>query len=202
VGGKLASLAVNTDPRRIETTRRYRSVGAQAALGRQWATPQLIRSTIAYLVDRVAGRLRAARRAGRTVNVRVRFTDLRSVTRALTLPVPISATLTLTDVAVDLVSAALGDHPEDRQITLLGVSVTNLAAESALQLELPFDSTEDWHRPGTRTGATRWGVDRSVDAVRSRFGRQAVGYGAVMMSDVRSVPDGLRELAERNPPRD
>jgi DNA polymerase-4 len=80
--------------------------------------------------------------------------------------------------------------------------VSNLVAESALQLEFPLDWTEDWHRPGTATGAMRWGVDRSMDAVRARFGRGAVGYGAVMMSDVSRVPEGLRELAERNPPTD
>jgi DNA polymerase-4 len=202
VGDKLASLATNIDPRQIETARRLGSVGAQAALGRQRATHQLVRSTIAYLADRVASRLRAASRAGRTINVRVRFTDLRSVTRAVTLPAAISATLTLTDVAVDLVGAALADHPRESQITLLGVSVSNLVAESALQLEFPLDWTEDWHRPGTATGAMRWGVDRSMDAVRARFGRGAVGYGAVMMSDVSRVPEGLRELAERNPPTD
>jgi DNA polymerase-4 len=202
VGGKLASLATNIDPRRIETTRRERSVGAQAALGRQRATPQLVRSTLGYLADRVAGRMRAVNRAGRTVNVRVRFTDLRSVTRSVTVPVALSATLTLTDVAVELASSALADYPQERQITLLAVSVTNLVAEPALQLELPLGLGEDPHRPGTETGAARWGVDRSMDAIRARFGRDAIGYATVMMSDVRRVPEGLRELAERNPRRD
>jgi DNA polymerase IV len=202
VGGKLASLATNIDPRRIETARRQASVGAQAALGRQRPTPQLIRSTVGYLADRVASRLRAAGRAGRTVNVRVRFSDLRSVTRSVTVGVAISTTLTLTDVSVELTDAALADYPLERQISLLAVSVTNLVVESALQLELPLDSTDDRHRPGTTRGAARWGVDRSIDAVRARFGRDAVGYGTVMMSDVRRVPEGLRELAERNPQSD
>ena len=35
-------------------------MGAQAALGRRLATPQLLRSTLGYLADRVAGRLRSA----------------------------------------------------------------------------------------------------------------------------------------------
>ncbi len=53
--------------------------------------------------------------------------------------------------------------------------------------------------PGTALGAARWGVDRSMDTIRARFGRDAVGYGMVVMSDVTRVPEGLRELAERNP---
>jgi DNA polymerase IV len=202
VGAKLALLATNIDPRQIETTRRQTSFGAQAALGRRYATPQVVRSTLGYLADRVAGRLRAAGRAARTVTVRVRFTDLRSVTRSLTLAVPISATLMLTDVSVELAGAALADYPRERQVTLLAVSVTHLDADPALQLELPLGLGDDRHRPGTATGAARWVVDRSVDAIRARFGRDAVGYAAVMMSETQRVPEGLRELAERSPSTD
>ena len=64
VGCKLASLATNIDPRRIETSRRAASVGAQAALGRREATRRLLRSTFGYLADRVAGRLRVAGQQG------------------------------------------------------------------------------------------------------------------------------------------
>ena len=198
-GGKLASLATNIDPRRIETSRRQVSVGAQSALGRQDAGPQLVRSTLEYLADRVAGRLRAAGQAGRTVTVKVRFSDLRSVTRSATMAVAISATLTLTDVAVELAGTALADYPRERQISLLAVSVTNLVVEPALQLELPLGLGDDRHRPGTARGAARWLADRSVDAIRARFGRDAVGYATVMMSDARGVPEAFRELAERNP---
>ncbi|MBO0894570.1 MAG: hypothetical protein J2O39_09340, partial [Acidimicrobiales bacterium] len=201
-GSKLASLAANVDPRRIETRRRARSLGAQAALGRQPATPDLVRSTLGYLADRVAGRLRAAGRAGRTVTVRVRFADLRSVTRSVSLPFAVSTTLTLTELSTELAVTALADHVEEHQVTLLGLSVSNLADEPALQLELPLSSgdlTHDRHRPGTAAGAARFGVDRSVDAVRARFGRDAIGYAGVIFSKVARVPEPFRELAERDP---
>jgi DNA polymerase-4 len=195
-GSKLASLAANIDPRRIETHHRAKSVGAQAALGRRDATPALLRTTLGYLADRVAGRLRAAQLAGRTVTVRVRFMGLRSVTRSTTLPVAMAATLTLTEVATTLAATALADHPDERQISLLGVSVSNLADHPALQLELALGTGDDPLRAGSSVGAARWGVDRSVDAVRSRFGREAVGYAGVMLSGDRGVPDAFRELAE------
>ena len=138
-GAKLAALSVNSDPRTVETSARSKSMGAQAALGRRPATPDLIRETLGYLVDRVAGRLRKANVAGRTVTVRVRFTQLRSVTRSATLPVAISTTLTLTEVADQLAHSALADNREEREITLLAVSVSNLRPEHSLQLELPLD---------------------------------------------------------------
>jgi DNA polymerase-4 len=42
-------------------------------------------------------------------------------------------------------------------------------------------------------------VDRSVDAIRDKFGRTAVGYAAVALSDSARVPEEFRELAERDP---
>ncbi|MGI8684225.1 MAG: DNA polymerase IV [Acidimicrobiales bacterium] len=197
VGGKLGSLAANADPRRIETSRRVSSVGAQSALGRRPADADLLSSSLGFLADRVASRLRAAGRAGRTVTVRVRFPGMRSVTRSVTLPVAISATRTLTEVALELVGVALAENPEEHEITLVAVSVSNLVGEPALQLEL--DLGDDRHRPGTTTNALRWAVDRSVDTVRSRFGRQSVSYARTALESEGRVPDEFRELAEHDP---
>src|SRR5581483_6830208 len=119
------------------------------------------------LADRVAPRLRKAERAGRTVTVRVRFAGMKSVTRSTTLARPLSSTRTLTEVGEQLVAVALAGHPGENEITLL--SVSNLVPQAAFQLELPFS------HDGSEAGA-RWAVDRSVDAVRARFGREAVGY--------------------------
>lgn len=195
-GNKLASLATNIDPRRIETGPRAKSVGAQAALGAQEPTPDLLRTTLGYLADRVAPRLRAAGRAGRTITVRVRFPRLRSVTRSTTLPVATAETLTLTEVATALAETALADHPDERRITLLAVSVSNLVDAVVLQLELPLGLDTAMVRPGSEAGAARWGVDRSLDAIRARFGRDAVGYAGVMLSWAGGVPEAFRELAE------
>jgi DNA polymerase-4 len=196
VGTKLGSLAVNADHRRVETGRRATSVGAQSALGRRRPTDQVLRTTLGYLADRVASRLRAKDRAGRTITVRVRFADLRSITRSTTLPAPISATLTLTDVAVELARAALADHREEREISLLAISVSHLVTEPVLQLELPLDLPGASRRPGAPAGASRWAIDRSMDRVRERFGRPAVGYGPVALSGEGSAPDAFRRLAE------
>ena len=57
---------------------------------------------------------------------------------------------------------------------------------------------EDEQRPGTEAGAARWTLDRSVDAVRDRFGRKAVGYASVSLSELGAVPDEFRELAEKD----
>ena len=193
------TVAVDGESGELGTGGRAGSVGAQSALGRRTPTPELLAVALAHLADRVATRLRAAARAGRTVTVRVRFVGRRSVTRSLTVAEPISATRTLAELAVDLAGAALADHPAEREITLLAVSVSNLVPEPALQLVLPLALDGDRRRPGTALGAARWALDRSVDAVRARFGREAVGFAAVQLSDLGGVPDAFRELAQRDP---
>lgn len=194
-GSKVGSLAVNDDRRQVRANPKAGSVGAQSAFGRRDPTPDLIRPVLGHLADRVAGRLRAKHRAGRTVTVRVRFSSMRSVTRSYTARGPVSTTLTLTDVAERLVHTALADHPEELQISLLAISVSNLVGQSVLQLELPLTPDEPG-RAGSRAGAARWAVDHSIDEVRRRFGRSAVGYASVALSEHTRVPDEFRELAE------
>jgi DNA polymerase-4 len=196
-GRKLRALAWNRDPREIITERRAHSAGAQSALGRQPATERVFRPVLQHLADRIARRLRARDRPCRTVTVRVRFADLRSVTRALTLPAPISATTTLMEVAVDLVRGVLADHPAERTISLLAICGSNLGEDPAPQLELPFRLADDGRRPGTRKGMARLRADLAVDAIRDRFGWEAVTYASATMGAPRAVPDAFRSLAEK-----
>jgi DNA polymerase IV len=198
LGQKLSALAWNRDPREIRTQRRSHSAGAQSALGRQPAEDRVIRPTLLHLADRIATRLRAKSRPGRTVTVRVRFADMRSVTRSVTLPAPISATRMLAEVAEALVRLALADHPRERTISLLAISVSGLEEHPILQLELPIGLQDEARRPGSKRGMARWGADRAIDAVRDRFGWEAIGYGAVASGVSRSVPDEFRELAEKD----
>jgi DNA polymerase-4 len=123
------------------------------------------------------------------------------VTRSVTLSVAISTTLTLTEVAERLAHKAILDNERECEVTLIAVSVSNLGPTHSLQLELPLDSHDLRRnadpRPGTAVEAFRWGLDRSVDAIREKFGRSAVGYAAVALSATERVPETFRELAER-----
>jgi DNA polymerase-4 len=197
VGARLNALALNVDPRRVTSSGRARSVGAQSALGRQRPTPTTVHPVLSHLADRVAGRLRAKNRAGRTVTVRVRFAGMRSVTRSLTLREPVCATLTLTEIAEQLTWQAINDqHDSTEQISLLAISVSNLAGIHAIQTELPMQPN-DPRRLGSDAGTSRLAVDTSIDAVRRKFGRDAVGYLPATLQRSSGVPDDFRELAER-----
>jgi DNA polymerase-4 len=196
-GEKLSALAWNRDPRAIRTHQRAHSAGAQSALGRKPATEAVIRPTLLHLADRVASRLRAKGRPGRTVTARVRFADLRAVTRSVTLDFPISATGILAEVAEELVRSALADHPREKTISLLAISVSHLEPDPPVQLEFSLGLADENRRPGARRGMARWTADRAIDAIRERFGWEAVGYGSVALEQGRSVPDEFRELVQK-----
>jgi DNA polymerase-4 len=196
VGEKLAALASNRDPRKIRTDPRARSAGAQSGIGRKPAEESVFRPTLRHLADRIGARLRGKSLSGRTVTVRVRFADLRSVTRSVTLAAPISATAMLAEIAEELVGAVLARHPEEKKISLLAISVSHLDNPREMQLELPLGLADEGCRPGSKKGIARWAADRAVDQIRDRFGWGAVGYGSVALGIFRSVPDEFRVLAE------
>jgi DNA polymerase-4 len=127
----------------------------------------------------------------------VRFADLRSVTRSLTLSAPISATRALAEIAETLVRGVLADHPDERTISLLAISVSILDEPAILQLELPLGLADQGRRPGTKQGLARSRADRAVDAIRKRFGAGAIDYASGATSVARSVPDEFRRLAEK-----
>jgi DNA polymerase-4 len=178
------------------TSHRARSIGAQSAIGRAVPTPELVREVLAHLAERVAGRLRAKQRAARTVTVRVRFTGLRSVTRSLTVAAPLAATLTLTEIAEQLAWTAIRDQEAGVEISLLAISTSNLVSLPALQSELPLHP-DDPRRAGSPAGTARWALDLSMDAVRRKFGKDAVGYWPALVR-AHGVPDEFRELAEHD----
>ena len=197
-GEKLAALAWNRDPREIKTDRKAESAGAQSAIGRKPADERVFRPTLLHLADRIGTRLRAKAKAGRTVTARVRFANLESTTRSVTLDAPISATVILAEIAEELVRAVLADHPDEKTISLLAISVSHLEEHWDVQLELPLGLKDEARRPGTKKGMARWAADCAVDRIRDRFGWDAIGYASVALGISRSVPDEFRKLAEKD----
>jgi DNA polymerase-4 len=170
-GRHLWALAHNRDPRPIVVGRRRRSIGAQRALGRRWScTPDEIDVVLVGLVERVARRLRAAARVGRTVTLRLRFDDFGRATRSTTLADATAETHALLEAVRRLVRRAM-PLIEARGCTLLGIAVGHLDDDGAVQLTLPFDR----HAGGA--------LDATLDDLRSRFGSEVVTRAVLLGRD-------------------
>lgn len=92
----------------------------------------------------------------------------------------------------------VSDHPTERAITLLAISVSHICSQETFQLELSLGLADEKHRPGTRRGIARLSADRAMDTIRERFGRNAIGYAVTALGRKDFVPDAFRELAERD----
>ena len=170
-GRHLHALAHNRDPRRVRPGRRRRSMGAQHALGRRssrsWAA---LDANLVGLVDRLARRLRAASRVCRTVVLRLRFDDFTRATRSQTLTEPTAQTQKILATARGLLATAM-PMIEQQGITLIGVALSNLEDDWAIQLALPFD--------GQRESA----LDAVLDDIRDRFGTGAITRAVLLGRD-------------------
>lgn len=169
-GRHLHALAHNRDPRPVQVGRRRRSMGAQRSIGRRPKTAAYVDSILVSLVDRLARRLRAAHRVCRTVVLRLRFDDLSRATRSHTLPEATAQTATILAAARALLSAAT-PIIQSQGITLVGVSLTNLFNDGAIQLALPFE------RRHLDT------LDVALDDLRDRFGTAAITRAVLLHRD-------------------
>lgn len=178
-GRHLHALAWARDPRRVETGRRRRSIGAQHALGRRPRPFDEIDATAAALVDRVVRRLRAAGRVCRTVVLRLRFADFTRATRSLTLRQASARTDTIRGAVRTLLEQA---RPliATQGLTLVGVALTNLDREGAEQLALPFAPETGQVEPVARDATA---LDSALDSVRDRFGSIAITRAASLGRD-------------------
>jgi DNA polymerase IV len=173
MGGRLYALSHNVDARRVTTGVRRRSVGAQRALGRAGNSMSAaeVDAVVIGLIDRIASRMRAAGRTGRTVTLRLRFNDFGRATRSHTLPWATCSTHALLGTARRLVAAAAPLIAE-RGLTLVGFAVSEIDRDGAEQLALPFT-----------TRAEPAAVDAAVDQVRRRYGRSALTRGVLVGRD-------------------
>src|SRR4051794_8693853 len=165
LGAQLHQLAWGTD-RTTLTPRRSdhdpeRSMGAEETFGRDVADRAVISRELLRLAARVTARMRSARVAGRTVALRVRYTDFTTLTRSRTLADATDVTAEVHAEAVRLFDA-LG--PRRLRVRLVGVRVEGLVPLERAHRQLALGEREHgWPD-----------ADRAVDRVHLRFGRGLV----------------------------
>lgn len=165
LGSQLHQLAWGRD-RRVVTARRGvdepdKSMGADETFGRDTDDPEVVLREVLRLSAKVAGRMRTAQVAGRTVTLRVRFSDFTTITRSRTLPEATDVTREIYRTATELFGA-LG--LQRARIRLVGVRVEGLVPRTSVHHQLVLGAREHGWRD----------ADRAVDRATSRFGTSAV----------------------------
>jgi DNA polymerase-4 len=170
-GSHLRRLSMGIDDRDVVPHQRAKSIGHEETFARDHHSLDTLQHELVRLGDSVAGRLRGAGMAGRTISIKVRFHDFRTITRSITLPSAV-------DTGPDVVRAAtelLGRVDPTPGVRLLGIHVSQLADGSARQLSLDDVEAPSWD---DATGA--------IDAIRARYGADAIVPASL------AGPEGIR----------
>ncbi|MEJ7583196.1 MAG: DNA polymerase IV [Acidimicrobiales bacterium] len=170
-GLHLHRLAHGVDPRVVEPEQKPKSVGHEETFARDHHHLTTLRRELVRLADATASRLRSHELSGRTVTLKIRFHDFRTITRSATLPSPVSAGPAIARVAKGL----LDTIDPSSGVRLLGVSVSQLVENAAHQLTFADAETSSWDD-----------ASDAVDRIRRRFGDDAVVPAAL------TGPTGVR----------
>ncbi|HET6483942.1 MAG TPA: DNA polymerase IV [Actinoplanes sp.] len=170
----LHELSWGRDPRRVSSEREEKSISAEMTFDTDVADPVLIRKSLLSLAGKVGARLRASGYVGRTVAIKVRLADFRTINRSRTVR-------TSTDVAREIFEiswglfTALGARDHFR---LVGVRVEGLSAAATTSRQLSLGEPERGWRE----------AEAASDAVIARFGRASVGPASLLgRSDLRKT---------------
>jgi DNA polymerase IV len=176
-GAHLHALSHARDDRPIEPSRDAKSIGHEETFSQDhFELPHLERELL-RLSDAVASRSRAAGMRGRTVQLKVKLSDFRLLTRSKTVTGVAETMGRIHEVAVSLLrEAEIATLVKDVGVRLIGVSVSNFT-EDGEQMALFAPSNvgaEETTVMATDPEAERE-LTGTIDAIRAKFGTSALG---------------------------
>ena len=168
-GAHLYDLSWGRDPRPVEPGRDEKSIDAEVTFPVDVSDPVVVQAKALELADRCAGRLRAQGLVARTIAVKVRTSDFRTLTRSRTLVTPTDVGREVYLAARELLAGVdLGGLP----VRLVGVRAEGLSAAASTIRQPTLDEVS-----GDGEGSQR-DAERAMDRVRERFGAASIGAAA------------------------
>lgn len=163
-GGHIWRLANGMDDREVVPEREAKSISHETTFETDIHDREVLRLWLLELTHQVAARLRRHGRRAATVQLKLRYPDFRTITRAQSLAQPSDITQALWQVAEGLLLRHL---PDARGVRLLGVGVSGLHGEAPAQQNLFEDAQQVKHGR----------LDGIADDIRRRFGDEVLWRG-------------------------
>jgi DNA polymerase IV len=188
VAEHLHALSHGRDPRTVQPRDVEKSISSDHTTDLDLTEEGDVRRELLRLAGDVGERVRERGWVARTVGIKIRFADFRTVTRVRTLAGWTDSTATIYSTAAELYSSLGLDRP---RVRLVGVKCENFRAAGQAPEQLTLDTLAD-DRADSRPESADGGADRVIDAARLKFGASAMGYGTLLPTP------GQTERAERH----
>jgi DNA polymerase IV len=166
LGAHIWQLAHGIDDRPVMPHRDPKSIGAETTFGEDTNETEMLRRTLLDLAEKVGQRLRAEGFMATRVTLKYRDADFVTLTRTQALDEPTAVALELYHAAARLLSQV---PSAGRKVRLLGLSASELTSLTPQQLLLFADTTYK-----------RLQAERAEDAIKARFGPQAITRAALL----------------------
>lgn len=160
-GTRLWNLAHGIDKRRVVPDREAKSISHETTFAVDVGDKAVLRAWLLELTEQVGRRLRRSGLRAKTVNLKLRFSNFETISRARSVSDPTDATNRLWEVAAELLDRAT----LDREVRLIGMGVSNITREHARQQSLFGDDKQDNQ------------LDSVADSIKAKFGSGAISRG-------------------------
>jgi DNA polymerase-4 len=175
-GQHLWQLAHGIDDRQVVPDREAKSVSHETTFAQDIDDLEALRAWVLELTEQVVRRLRRHKLLGRTVQLKVRFSNFQTITRSTTLPQPTNLTQVIWKTADRMLSDRLpANH---LPVRLLGVGVSGFDHSDQVQHTLFVD--EDL--------AAQTNLDQAADQIRDKFGSSSIGRGSGLLHQAKHTP--------------
>lgn len=163
MGGRLYHLSRGEDSRRVEPDQRAKSISAETTFSTDIGEIDVLLARLWPLCEKVSSRLKKSGKAGKTITLKLKTGDFKTITRSHTLGQPTQLAETLYKAVRPLLEKAAPNH----DFRLIGVGISS------------FGDIEDADRPDLLSGAS--GHDKEVEAaiekLRNKFGDTVIAKG-------------------------
>jgi DNA polymerase-4 len=173
-GKRLLELSVGIDTSTVKPISQHKSISSEHTLSEDTRNINLLNQHLLRHAEDVAKQLRTLDLRARTITLKLKYTDFQQVTRSTTLATPIQSS----DKIFLEASNLLAEYSLIKQVRLIGMGVAGLVSTTIpVQLNL-FEKL--------RTKDHSWEkVDRTVDSITEKFGKDAIRRAAFRKNDKR-----------------
>lgn len=178
-GDHFWKLARGIDDREVVPDREAKSISHENTFPEDVKDMDVLRAWLMEMTELVARRLRQNEVSGRTVHLKIKYSNFDSITRSRSLSVATNSTALLWETASELLNHHLPDRP--LIVRLLGMGVSNLQKPTAVQKSLFDDEPEVTESKDDK-------LDVIADQIRDKFGSMSLRRASTVQHDVEHRP--------------